>query len=239
MLGFLSRLRGLEMAWGTPTNIGTVSGSSGPNLLLSGVTIPAGALICVAITTIGSSTTGSVNDSVNGPTYTLATSYQIGAILNVELHYFYNSAALSGASLTYRKGKSNDLTSMSAFYVTGSQTSSDPLDLVTTPTGGSSTSPSITSGTPAASGELFVGAVGWVLSDTFTQASLWAAPPTAELIAGANIAGGYLVNAGAGAETYAPTLVSTAETWGALLVSFKVAAAAAFARRILTVVTGP
>lgn len=209
------------------TNIGTIQQAAGASAAVtvpaSGV--PAGALVIVIAGEDSLTPGGSVAD-------TAGNTYSVGASkANVSgfgrIFYAWNVAALvSGNSITYTKQTSGDKVAVSACYATGIQTTSDPIDGAFTATAsGSSTSPSVTSGTAAVSGELVVGAsvaLGRDI-DTFTQDAAYSTPPTAINNAGAGsvnplVAGGNLVNAGTGAKTYAPTI--TSRPWSALIVAF-------------------
>lgn len=114
----------------------------------------------------------------------------------------------------------------SVFYATGINISS-PLDgAVTAVASGNNSTPSVTSGTPAESGELFIGFLGTRGNTTYTQDSGngWATPPndaaSAGTTAGARIDGGNQVNAGTGTLTFAPTL-SGANVWATIICGFK------------------
>lgn len=100
------------------------------------------------------------------------------------------------------------------------------LDLNTTSTGGFSTTPSITSGTPSSSGELFIGFAGTVGNNTHTwtqSAGGWSSPPNfvngSSGIGAGGVEGGNQVNAGTGTLTYHP-VVSTTVNWGCFLLSY-------------------
>lgn len=210
------------------TDIGAAGDTPNPTVAISSVTVPAGSLIVIfieeAIATVG----GTVSDGSN--TYTKAASKSQAGVVFGAFYYAWNSLALSGATITYTKENSGVATTMAAFYATGIQTASDPLDAAVTATaGGVSATPSVTSGTPGTSGELFVGCTGRNAgAETFTQDSTngsYAAPPDAFAIAVSGVGGGFLVNAGSSAKTYAPT-ISSSRTWVDIIIGFKAAAAA-------------
>ena len=211
------------MGWGTPTNIGTASDvSSAATVQLSSVTVPAGSLIVVCATE-GSTTAGWACADGASNSYVMAASQATGdSGAETVVFYARNSKALSSSTITFTKGRASDNTVISAFYVSGALASATPLDLSAS-TSGTSASPSLASGTPANSNELFVGIVGWESSvTTFTQAASWAAPPNAiSAIVGAEVAGGYLIGAvtGTAAQTYAPTL-SGSVPWAEIVLSF-------------------
>ena len=231
------------------TNIGTASSdTTAANPALTGVTVPSGALIFIANT--GHSPTaggpsGSVADTVN--TYTAGTPVAIaGTIAQFWGNYFYvaNAGALSGGTITYSKGLSTDVADISAFYATGVATSS-PFDasvFATANDGGSGTTANpaftLTSGTPAVSGELMVAfvasatttAVNWFSQDSGNG---WAAPPTSIYLHSTlgdsfENDGGNQVNAGVGTKSFAPGNSSlTTVYYAAFILGFKAAVAAA------------
>lgn len=209
------------MAFGVPVSLGANTATA--SVALTGVTVPAGALIVVIVGNNSSSTAGTMTDSASN-TYLAATTTNNGVVAGA-IFYATNVAALSSQSITYTPPGAASC-ALSAFYVTGELTSGSPLDLVTTPVSG--TTISLTSGTPAVAGELFVGAT--VLNGvglTYTQASGFATPPVAASTFSSDLlAGGNLINAGTGAVTYAPTFGGSVITAVGLLVSFKPAATA-------------
>lgn len=203
-------------AWGTPTSLGTGTNSAGGTIILSTVTAPVGSMVVVLVAEANTAA-GSVTDSA-GNTYTLAK--LINGNPNAQIFYSSGIAALASGTITYTKAASGSNVVISAFYITGAAAS--PLDLATTGTTGTSTSPSITSAAPAVVNELFVTATQWaVASQTLTQDTnhAWAAITLAQGNS-LSITGGTFVNTGSGALTYAPT-ISASETWKQLLVSFK------------------
>lgn len=211
---------GVPSVWGTPTSVGTAGSNGSSAVLISSVTAPTGALMVVAVYE-SSNTAGSVADSASN-TYTLASS-SCASSKCVQLFYAYNITALASGTITYTRGGSVDNVAESAFYVTGEQTSSAPLDLVTTPTSASSQFPTITSGTAAVAGEFFVSVVG-VNTTSFSITSqdtnhAWATPPVANNT-NAFIGGASFVNPLTTALTYAPTL-SSSQLYKELLISFK------------------
>jgi hypothetical protein len=210
------------------SDIGQNSNSSGATVTLTGVTVPAGSLIVVATldsnTTVG---TGTVTDTLN--TYNVLThGYPNNNDSNgvAEISYSYNVTALSNATITYTKIFGFGMASISAFYATGILTT-DPKDTaVTNSATGSSTTPSVTSGTPGQSGELIVGVVfaNSGSSKTFTQDSInaaWTAPPDQTVVHSTVMQiGGNIIKSGTGTSKYAPTISNTA-VWSDSIVGFK------------------
>ena len=200
------------MAWGTPQSLGTVGHTSGATLVLSNVTFPANVLVVVSV--VEKSTSAAANyitDPTNG-NYNLAAVTSDAANIGISIQYIWNGAAITNSSLTYTPSNSAHECEMSAFYVTGQQTSADPGDIningYANYSSAGTQSPSLASGTPTEAGELFVACIGYSTTGTFTEDTTdgWAAPPTALIGSTQSIAGGTLVNSGAGSKTFAPTL---------------------------------
>lgn len=214
------------------TNIGVATAASGSNAQITvGVGgVPSGALIAASTEhRANNASSGSIADTPTN-TYTEI----VGASLNATqtngrgvLWYKENCAALSsGNTITYTPPASAT-NAISAFYATGIATSGSLDTAVTNSATGSSTTPSVTSGTPGVSGELFVAAVAQRgSSGTFTQdtTNSWAAPFNEASSGTANgdarINGGNQVNGGAGTITYAPSYTVTSP-WAAFVAGFK------------------
>lgn len=217
------------------TNIGTKNSvSTGSSLVMTGVTVPAGALIVVGTGESGSGSTytgtGSLTDSA-GNTYSRVSNYFNNSTANGVgvVWYCLNALALSSQSITLTKNlsSSNDAV-MSAFYATGIGT----LDsTVTASATGSTNSPSLTSGTPSGANELLVAfaiAAGPASTMTYTQDSTngWATPPnfiTADdgLNGSAAVGGGTQVNSTANARTFHPTTVGYTLGTATFILGFK------------------
>lgn len=214
-------------ACGTPavTNIGN-GGATGGNPAITGVTVPSGSLILV-VATDEVAALGSVSDGVN--TYSLATSISAnGGGLQTGLFYAPN-ASLSSGTITYTRGSGSVAAEISAVY-SSNILGVSPLDTAVSATAqGSSAAPSVTSGTPVQSGELFVGGLGAIsaagLTITQDTGHGWAFPPNTGSQAdgfGSLVfaSGGTQVNAGTGTKIFAPTL-NAARPWGILVAGFK------------------
>lgn len=185
------------------TNIGTASNLPGATVTLTGVTVPAGALIVVVVNEANNTfiSPSSMTDGTN--TYSFDTN-------TGDIYYVANASALSGATITYTKQISGDDTVISAFYATNIAASS-PIDSATHGLG----STTVTSGTPVQSGELFVAQlfVESSAAPTITQdtGDGWVFPPnTVSLFDGSTLfqtlSGGTQVNVGTGTKTYTPTI---------------------------------
>ncbi len=203
-------------------NIGTNTGATGATLVISSVTVPAGALILVGTTENNVTAPGTVANSA-GDTCTQANSAAMNGS-NVAgwgaIFYCANSAGMSGGTITYTRNTSGRNVAMSAFYATNLAAS--PLDQNPTPTVGASTNPSVTSGTLSSTGELVVGMVsigslGGL--DGFTRNGSFVVPFNDALIT-TNVAtrGGNFVYSGTAPVTWAPVI--TSRQWAAFLLTF-------------------
>ncbi len=193
--------------------------------------VPAGALICMLIGSAGNGPTISVTDNA-GNSYANNINIASGGS-SLIFSYAYNALALvSGNLITYAFSIPNGsslATSITAFYATGIQTTSDPLDTRSIATG-SSAAPTVTMGQAlAGTGELVIGTLvtAGVIADTFTQDATngaYATPPTRVATAGGQAAtnitaaGGFFVDNASTAPKYAPTITSRA--WSTLIIAF-------------------
>jgi hypothetical protein len=219
-------------ACGTPvvTNIGTNNTTTGATVTLTGVTVPAASLIVVVVSDSSATAPGgSVSDGAN--TYTAAGGRNPNNITgNGFLNTFFAlNASLTSGTITYTKQTSGEVASISAIYASNIATSS-ALDVAVTATAvGSSTAPTVTSGTPGVSGELLIGGLAIspaVGTGTMTQdaGNGWAFPPNYRIGGAAGIfqgvGGGNQVNAGTGTKSFAPTLSASAP-WAVNVLGFK------------------
>ena len=209
----------------TTTNLGTATSTSGATCAITGVNAPAGSLIVVVVAETAPAL-GSVADGVNG-VYSLPLSKAFNGGADAGgVFFFLNSAALAAATITYTKGTSGSNVAMSAFYISGAAASAALDTSVTAGATGNSTSPSVTSGAAQVANEIIVGAIMSLGAPAYTQASAFSAPPTLAAVSTiATVAGGVMVNAPAGATTFAPTL-GTSEQWAAIILGFQSAAGA-------------
>lgn len=204
------------------TNIGTNNGLATSISVTAGGTIAAGTDVVVCVSDSNVATTGSCSDS-KGNTYT-KTSHT--SIFNSNgTSYVFTSNVTFGLvlndTITYTSPSGNNDLAISALSITGA----NGIDTAVTSTAnqGSST-PSVTSGVPAQSGELFIGIIFQTSNATLTQPSGgWTTPPNAALGA-YGVSGGNLVNVGSSALTYNPTLSKFVD-WGAIIIAYKPAAA--------------
>ena len=215
------------------TNIGT-NYTATATTTLTGVSVPVQALIVLGVQEVENValSSASASDGTNG-SYTLAANAYGGGHADAGLWYFQNSAALSSATITYTHQGSTAGACISAFYATGIAVSG-ALDAAVTATShgssGTSGAPTVTSGTPATAGELFVAvlATTGTSGETFTQDTghAWATPPVALQGTGGAcmVYGGSYVNTGSSALTYNPA-APVNDNYGLLIVGFKAAVA--------------
>jgi hypothetical protein len=199
------------------TSVGTTSNTSGATLALSGVTVPAGVLLCVSTyESNGGTSIGSVADTVN--TYTNNASLLLGGFTSnprVGLFFVPNCLALSGGTITYTKRNSGSTCCMSVFYATGVIPSS-PYDANVYASSnfgasGSTNNPvgTLTSGTPTVGGELFL---GFAVGSNTANSDNWGGTDAAwTLINTANTANwnaaifsSYFINSGVSTKSFSP-----------------------------------
>lgn len=211
------------------------TGFSGTMVTTTGVAVPTGSLILVAVRDDTSSVgTRTCVDSKSN-TYTTVSQVAINnntGLGAVTLFYAWNCIALTSTdTITVSSAHTSEIIQMTACYASGIQTSSDPQDTAVKATNtGVSTTPSVTSGTPVQAGELFVGVLGVGITEAtdegFNQdtGNGWAAPPNRRFntdgTRGGSVEGGTLVNAGTGTKTYAPT-TNVSQNWGIIITGFK------------------
>ena len=208
-------------------NLGTASGTAGATITITGVTVPSGSLIYVlSFERNSSGTQGIIDDGTNSYNISIVGSPNGSAANGVSTSFYaFNSIQLNNATITYTKDTSGVFASMAAFYASGIQTTSDPLDTVTNIAVGNSTTPNVTTFGPLnATGELIVGNIAWNAGtgDTFTQDSIngaYATPPDSLISSVAGIGGGNLVDSDTAPITYAPML-NNSRTWVNFIVTF-------------------
>lgn len=185
--------------------------------------IPAGSTIVVLGNSSAGNFSGTAVTDTAGNTYVLkgSSSYSAGSLAAIWV--VQNCSALvSGNTITVHVPVGQ--LSIAALALVGVPASS--LDLTTTPTVGTSSTPSITSGTPTMAGEIFVAGLAYVAvspTTTFTQAAGWSTPFDSITASGVvqNLAGGSRIQTGSAAPfTYAPSL-SASNKWGLFLLTFK------------------
>ena len=199
------------------TSIGTNTSTTGTTVAISvGSTLPVGTLVVIFAAERSSTIGGSVADSQSN-SYTATTGQfnnNSGPAGWGRMWYSSITTQLTSSdSITFTKQGNNDTVAVTAFSATNIATSS-PLDTsVTDHITGSGTTPSVSSGSPSQSGELFIaclsvqsGTPGYS-QDTFHN---WATPPNGAAVgAGLNAAsvnGGSQVNSGTGTIVFSPTI---------------------------------
>jgi hypothetical protein len=203
-----------------------IGSTTGVTCSITGVNVPAGALIVVVVADLGPvnggpPTLGPASDTVNG-SYAVAASLLSSAGGGAVFH-FANSAALSGATISYSTASpGGNLQTMTAFYVMGMAAGSVLDTAVTASAQATSTAPSVASGVPAVANELIVGALifGGPAANFNQSPGFGGALPIGDIGSGLNAAAGVVFETAAAAKTFAPTL-SASEAWGAIIVGFK------------------
>jgi hypothetical protein len=198
------------------TDLGTATSTdAGSNLAISGITVPAGAMIYVMGVSVVTSppTTITATDSA-GDTFIpifsgtrVTTTNTCGFAL-----YCKSSLGFTGGNITVHSSLASADMAMSALYATGFVGGVPTLDPAVTATtnGAFSAKPlyTLTSGAPSVAGELFVqgftsnqGTNNWNL-DTGNG---WAHPPDQRNTSQGDEYGGWLVNAGTGTKIAQPS----------------------------------
>ena len=183
----------------TVVNIGT-NGAASPSI--GSVTVPGGATIFVEVTDQGTAV-GTLSDGTN--TYTLVTSISLnntGADGTLGIFSSSSVAALSSATLSYTPHGTS--ANMSAFYVTA-PSGAVIVDVAATATNsGNSTTPTVTSGVPTNSGELFLAAVAQTSNSSIAQAPGWTTPFNSVTTENPPLFGGHQTNPGPSATSFTP-----------------------------------
>lgn len=181
--------------------------------------VPAGAHIFVCAGDNAVTNDHSVADTA-GNTYLSAASTTSATIEGIIFRERTGLALSNGNTIVYTLSTGATTASVNAFYVTGLANVASEASAVAA---GTSTTPSVTSGTPAGGGDLFVGLVASDTTSTFTQDSTnaaWATPPGTVSTTAPVLGGGNVVNTTNSTRKYAPTL-GTSGTWVAMIAGFK------------------
>ena len=204
-----------------PVDLGTNANAAGATLTQV-ITVPAGSHVVVGVNEFGVTTAGSLSDGTN--TFNLDTSEALSGNVGLGMIFsFYYSGAQTAITLTYTKHTTGDTTSLSAMYATGIATSSQLDSAVTAVAQGSSTAPSVTSGTPTQGNDWIVGFCAYTGTSTYANATNFNAPLTATVTqVNASIGGGHQNVGGSIATIFAPTL-GTSRAWAAMIVGYKIA----------------
>lgn len=211
---------------GTATSSSTAASSFNISLG-AGKAITVGSLVVVGASDRSTTVIGTVTDS-GGNTYTAIISKNFNAAAANGVAGLFYSVLATGlttagpSTITYTMGAANKIAGMAILSATGNSTA--PLDsAVTAFATGASSTPTVTSGTPAVSGELFVGFAGrnsGVTPITEDAGNGWATPlSTFANISGVGGIGGNQVNGGTGTLIYAPTFPNS--QWADFVVGFQ------------------
>lgn len=213
------------------TDLGTANNSSGATVALS-LTCPGGSLVVVCVNEATATSAGSSSLSDGTNTYTAGPSVALGGSQGfAQTFYHYYATAQSGLTLTYTKATSGHTCAMAGLFATG-VASSTPLDSAVSATAaGTTTSPTVTSGTPSQSGDLIIGFAAWggASARTLTLQTAppaFLAPPTSSTAqAAASVGGGSFQYCGTSAITFDPTLSGSVTGNGLIIFGFKPASA--------------
>lgn len=225
------------MTW-VVTDQGGNGNNTGTSLTMSPAFNIAGGSLLVVFVAANDFNAGTLSDS-KGNTYSFYGSGTSGGLAGFLYFCLACTAMTTSDTVTYLKHTNNDSVGMSMSSATYSGVLS--RDISQSAVVGNSAFPSITSGTPVASGELFIGCVAAKMGTggSFTQASGWSncldfKPASASSVAASM--GGYKINAGSGALTYNPTITSS--IWVAFVVSFNAVASGTVMRTSLSQLGG-
>lgn len=236
------------MAWGTPTALGTVVNTTvaAHSGSISSVTVSAGVLVIVvgAMNAHATGDTIVVSDSVNGTTgWTVHTRYRGTNVGCTFVAFSLMPSGLSSGSITVEDtatGSTNfgSLT-FQAYSVTGNASSNveDTAAFNANDSNTGTTTPSIVSGTPANTGDLFVStymSLNSVAATGYTEDAAWSAllAPTGHGSPAQTAAAGYVVNAGSGTKTHAPTTNSV--VYAQTIIAFVVSGGAVVSHKLLS-----
>jgi hypothetical protein len=195
--------------------------------ITTGVAVPAGSLIVVAVVEHNNVIGGSITDTA-GNTYTRIVAEEFNSTQEFgAIFYAWNCLALTATgTITYTCQSAASARCMTACFAVGIVNNNDPhessVDAMTT---GTSTTPSVTSGTPTQASTLLIGAT--YISATgigFTLPSGWST--AAPVSNGGTLVGlqlSFEVLTAIAATTYNPTLGNSV-AWGNAVTGFKVAA---------------
>jgi hypothetical protein len=211
-------------------DLGAVGNSSGATAILTGVTVAAGASIVVGISTEDTAL-GTVSDSagntyqlVDSSAYTGASAASFGGVF-VALNI---TNALSAGSITYTKSTVGVRAILAAGYATGVSGALVDTAVTTHAINNTAvTSGSVVGGTPSAAGQAHFGFAAYSSGSNRTLTLVgagWTTPPfTTNTSAGTRTqdGGGYIIPAGATAQTFSFTLSGTA-TFAAFIISLAV-----------------
>lgn len=209
-------------------NAGTASGTAGATIAITGVNVPVGSMIYIAVLekNVTDGFNGSLADSA-GNNYPNINGSSIQTLSNGRAMSFYafNSKLLTNGTITYTKRISGVFTMMSAVYATGVLAIRDPLDQNTiTNNFNSSSTPNSGSVFPQFNNELIIGANFWVagVGDVFTQAPNWTSLPYTQIdsTGQAGIGAGYLINTGTSTVNY-DTNIGNAHSWANFMQGFQ------------------
>lgn len=196
------------MAWGTPVDIGSnfAGFAISPSFTVTSA-VGQGQLIVIVAGGDGTDlSTSAVTDS-KGNTYLRAVGVTDGN-RTAFIFYAYNVTALTTSdTITFNPSFTLSTPYLAGMSVTGTGVT-DPVDNPTLNFAAGSAplpQPTVTSGAPSATGDLFVATV-LNTGGNSTDPAGWSHPPTAASIGSRFENSGYRIDPGSSAQTYAPTL---------------------------------
>lgn len=222
------------------TNIGTANAKTGATsaVVTASSGVPAGSLIVLnEVTGTGNAgpNHGTLSDT-GGNTWTTGPSVTNSGAVWCGCYYAFNCLAIgNGGTITQAWSGSSIVWAVSAFYATGVQTTSDPIDITSINIGAKGTNPSTNLGSAATNGDLVLGLVGFngPVGDSITQDSTngsYATPPSStgttggSAVSNVTLFGGSLVAATSTAWVYAPTDSTSQRAWASIVATFLAAA---------------
>lgn len=177
--------------------------------------VPANALIVVASSETSVAVSGTVTDS-NGNSYSSGAQPFGGATGFTKLSFATANAVLNkGVTITFTLGQASKNAVVAAYYARGFSTTDTSGGI-----SGTSTTPSVMTGTPSQANELFVAAIGGPTTiASFTQDATWSPLPKEVSLIAPYLAVAAVINPQAIALTYTPVL-GTSVRWGIGVFSF-------------------
>jgi len=92
------------MSWGTVTQVGAATGTSGATVVVTNCTVPAGALIVVSVVEVGADDPGaSVTDGASNSYSEAVSSESNTGLIRGSMFFAWNVSALSAKSITFHK----------------------------------------------------------------------------------------------------------------------------------------
>ena len=212
---------------GTPTTLGssnTITGTT-QNIITTTGTVPVGNLVVVAAVSAASVFEGvsSISDGTNTYTAAVSQAFGTGSLDDLALYYnYYTSSLASSSSITVTWAGTVTSAVAVAVQVSGLLPSSEFDSAAGGSTSGTSTTPSLATGTLAQASEIVFGALGWNSATTanYTENSPFTNLYNNVVNTPARVSLGYDIVKVTAPVTYAPTL-SASSPFGIIVAPFK------------------